>query len=79
MPAYITLLNFTDQGLKAVKDTAKRARAFQAHARKAGVKVREVYWTMGRYDAVLVAEARNEETIRAFSANEIARITRGMP
>ena len=37
MPAYISLLNFTDQGIRNVKETTKRARAFQEMAGKAGV------------------------------------------
>lgn len=63
MPAYITLVNLTEQGIRNVKDTTKRAKAFQAMAAKAGVKVREILWTMGRYDVVLVSEASDDETI----------------
>lgn len=63
MPAYISLLNFTDQGIQKIKDTTRRARAFQAMARKGGVRVKEVYWTVGRYDVVVIAEAPNDEAI----------------
>jgi uncharacterized protein with GYD domain len=63
MPTYITLLNFTDQGIRNIKNTTKRAKAFEAAAAQAGVKVKEIYWTMGRYDLVVVAEAPNDEAI----------------
>ena len=63
MPAYITLVNFTDQGVRNVKDTTKRAKAFQAIGGKAGIKLKEIYWTMGRYDVVVMTEAPDDETI----------------
>lgn len=63
MPAYITLMNFTDQGIRNVKETTKRARAFQEMAEKAGVQVKGIYWTMGRYDVVVITEAPDDETI----------------
>ena len=97
MPTYITLVNFTDQGIRNVKDTTKRAKAFQAGAEKAGVKVKAEYWAMGRYDIVIVTEAPDDETIsramlrlgsignvrtetlRAFSADEMDKILKGLP
>lgn len=63
MPTYITLVNFTDQGIRNVKDTTKRAKAFQTSAKKAGVKVKAEYWAMGRYDIVIITEAPDDETI----------------
>ena len=63
MPAYITLVNFTDQGVRNVKDTTKRAKAFQTIGGKAGVKLKEICWTMGRYDVVVMTEAPDDETI----------------
>lgn len=63
MPAYITLVNFTDQGVRNVKDTTKRAKAFQTIGGKAGIKLKEICWTMGRYDVVVMTEAPDDETI----------------
>lgn len=63
MAAYISLLNFTDQGIRNVKQTTQRAEAFQATAEKMGVKVREIYWTLGRYDVVGVIEAPDDEAV----------------
>jgi uncharacterized protein with GYD domain len=47
MPTYIVLGQFTDQGIRNVKETTKRAEAFKAMAKKAGATVKEVYWTLG--------------------------------
>ncbi len=63
MPHYVTLVNFTDQGAKSIKDTTKRAQNFRAAAEKADVKVKEMLWTMGRYDVVVICEARDDEAI----------------
>jgi uncharacterized protein with GYD domain len=58
-------MQFTEQGIKAVRDTCKRAAAFKASAEKLGVKVTGLYWTLGAFDGVIVCEAPNEETATA--------------
>ena len=63
MPTYIGLVKLTDQGIRNVKETTKRAKSFREMAEKAGVKAREILWTMGRYDIVLVVDAPNDETM----------------
>jgi uncharacterized protein with GYD domain len=63
MPTYISLFNFTEQGIRNVKETTKRARAFEAAAKKNGVRVKGIFWTMGRYDLVMVTEAPNDEAM----------------
>ncbi|MGH7352256.1 MAG: GYD domain-containing protein [Candidatus Methylomirabilales bacterium] len=63
MPTYISLLNWTDQGIRKVKETTKRAEALQVLAQKTKVKVREILWTMGRYDVVVIMEAPDDQTI----------------
>ena len=67
MAMYVSLLQFTEQGIRNVKDTIKRAAAATAEAEKMGVKVTESFWTMGAYDVVLLLEAPNDETVSAFS------------
>ena len=67
MAMYVSLLQFTEQGIRNVKDTIKRAAAATAEAEKMGVKVTESFWTMGAYDVVLLLEAPNDETASAFS------------
>jgi len=64
---YIGLLNFTDKGIHGVKETTKRAAAAKAAAKKFGVNMRGVYWTMGEYDLVCVLEADNEASLTAFN------------
>ena len=63
MSTYIWLVNWTDQGIRNVKETTKRAKSFKETAEKMGVNIREILWTMGRYDIVLVIDAPNDETI----------------
>jgi uncharacterized protein with GYD domain len=65
MPAYVATVRFTDQGLANVKDTTKRAAAFKSAAKKLGVKVQEVYWTLGPFDGLLIFDAPDEETATA--------------
>lgn len=97
MPTYVSLLNWTEQGIRNVKQTTQRAKAFQTMAQKMKVKVRQIHWTMGRYDVVVVLEAPDDEavsrlmlglsalgnmrseTLRAYSAQEMAQILKGIP
>jgi uncharacterized protein with GYD domain len=65
MPTYITMLNWTEQGIRNYKDTAKRAEAFGAAAQKLGAKLLNIYWTVGPYDLVAVVEAPDDETATA--------------
>ena len=66
MPTYIMLGSFTDQGVRNVKDSPKRAEAVRAAAKKFGVTVKDVYWTMGQYDTVLIADSPDEASMTAF-------------
>jgi uncharacterized protein with GYD domain len=66
MAYYVGLISFTDQGIRNVKDTVKRGDAAIAEAEKMGTKVVEEFWTMGAYDAVVVFEAPDDETMSAF-------------
>jgi uncharacterized protein with GYD domain len=50
MPTYIILANFTDQGIRNIKDSPKREDAFGKLCEKVGARVKEIYRTMGRYD-----------------------------
>ena len=67
MFTYIGLLNFTDKGIQSIKDSPKRAAAAQEAAKKFGVNLREVYWTMGEHDLVCVLEADSEASLTAFN------------
>ena len=63
MARYIALLTFTEQGAKNIKKSTLRAHAFDKLAARAGVKVEGQYWTMGRYDGVLVLSASDETKV----------------
>ena len=67
MITYIGLINFTDKGLQGIKDTTKRAATAKETAKKFGVNMREVYWTMGDCDIVCVLEADDESALAAYS------------
>ena len=67
MFTYIGLLNFTDKGIQTIKDSPKRAAAAKEVAKKYGVNMREVYWTMGEHDLVCVLEADSEASLTAFN------------
>jgi uncharacterized protein with GYD domain len=67
VPTYIALMNFTDQGIRSVKETTKRADAAKEAARKLGVDMKQIYWTVGQYDLVTVIEAPNDESATAFA------------
>lgn len=65
MATFISLVNFTQQGVRDFKDSPARAAKFKSMAKKAGVTVKDVYWTMGACDAVLVMEAADEKSVTA--------------
>ena len=67
MATYISLIQFTDQGIRNIKDTAKRGEAAIAEAEKMGMKIVEEFWTMGAYDVVVLFEAPDDETMSAFT------------
>jgi len=67
MAYYVTLVNFTDQGARTVRDTVKRADAFKAMAEKAGAKVQTMLWTLGEHDVVSIIEAPDDLAATALS------------
>jgi uncharacterized protein with GYD domain len=65
MPTYVATIKYTPQGVGGIAETTRRADAFKAAAKKMGVKVTAVYWTLGAFDGLLVLDAPNEETVAA--------------
>ena len=63
MARYISLLRFTEQGAKNIKKSTARAHAFYKLAAKSGVKVEAQYWTMGKYDGVIILSADSEKKV----------------
>jgi uncharacterized protein with GYD domain len=66
MSTYIVLTSFTDQGIRNVKDTTKRADAVKALAQKFGVTAKEFFWTLGSYDVVAIFEAPDDTSMTAL-------------
>jgi len=62
MPTYISLVQFTDKGIQAAKETTRRVSDWAAKVKSRGVTVKDMYWTLGQYDQVCVFEAPNDET-----------------
>lgn len=63
MARYIALLKYTEQGAKNIKKSTTRAHQFDKLAAKAGVTVEGQYWTMGRFDGVLILSASDEAKV----------------
>lgn len=63
MATYIVLGNFTDQGIRNVKETTRRADALREMAKKVGATIKEVYWTLGQYDVVTIVEAPDDGSL----------------
>lgn len=62
MATFISTIKFTQQGVKGIDDSTKRAAALKAAAKKLGAKVTNIYWTLGEYDGLLIMEAPDDET-----------------
>jgi len=67
MPTYIALTSFTEQGIRDVKNTTKRADAVKEAAKKFGCNMTHLYWTLGGYDLVGIIEAQDEMSATAFA------------
>ncbi|WP_104655692.1 GYD domain-containing protein [Ralstonia insidiosa] len=66
MATFLALLNFTDQGIRTIKDTTKRAAAARELAKAAGIDMRETYWTLGQYDLVVICEGPDDAAMTSF-------------
>ena len=62
MPTFVTLDNWTDEGIRNIKDSPKRRQAFEDRIISMGGKVKDAYLVMGEYDLVVVTEVPNDET-----------------
>ncbi len=62
MAKYISLLNWTDQGIRNAKETVNRANAARKAFESAGGKIIDIYWTLGQYDIVIISEIPDDES-----------------
>ena len=67
MATYVTLYNFTDQGIRNIKDNLKRVNAVKEAASQAGMQIKEVLWLQGQYDILAISEASDEIAATAFT------------
>jgi len=75
MATYISLLNFTEQGIRAIKDSPDRYGTFKAIAEKLGVTVKSFHYTVGRYDMVVIMEGSDEAvTTTLLKAGSIGNV-----
>ncbi len=65
MPTYVSLVNWTDQGVKGFKETVDRYESARDAMGQLGVSFKEIYWTVGPYDIVTVVEAPDDESATA--------------
>jgi uncharacterized protein with GYD domain len=63
MPTYVVLMNWTEQGIKAAKDTVNRYETARDAWESSGVTIRDIYWTIGPHDIVCTVDAPDDETL----------------
>jgi uncharacterized protein with GYD domain len=73
MAHFIVLASFTDQGIKQIKETIGRAEAFKDMARKSGVTVKDIFWTLGPHDIVAICEGPDDEAATALALSVASR------
>lgn len=64
---FICSINWTDQGIRSVKDFPKRAKAARDMAKKLGVEIKEIYLTSGESDLVAILETQNGDNVAKFA------------
>ena len=73
MPHYVILWNWTDQGIRSVKDSPKRLATFRAELEKVGGKLVGEYYTMGQYDGVVIVEEPSDETTLSILLDDASK------
>jgi uncharacterized protein with GYD domain len=66
MATYVVLAQFTDQGIRTIKNSPQRASQVEELAKSFGCDMKEVYWTLGHYDVVAIVDAPDEQSFTAF-------------
>lgn len=65
MATYTTLIKFTENGIKGIKDTCKRAEEFKSHCKKHGIELKQISWCLGAYDGLIQFDAPDDITATA--------------
>ena len=63
MPKYVVVGNFTQDGIQKIKDSPKRIEAARKQLKDLGGEIKAFYYTMGRYDFVVICKAPNDEAM----------------
>jgi uncharacterized protein with GYD domain len=63
MPTFILSLNWTDQGIRGVKDAPKRSQAAKELAKTLNVDIKQVYLTSGEHDLLLIVESASGDNV----------------
>ena len=85
MPTFISMLSWTDQGIRNVKDSPKRLHAAREAAKRLGVEIKQVFLTNGEFDLLAILEAPNGDDIAKLvlalgaQGNLRSRTVRGWP
>ena len=66
MPTFIIMMNWTEQGIRNIKDERKRAEQCRRTAKKLGVEIRQTYLTNGQFDLVCIVESANSDNVAKF-------------
>src|SRR6266436_5887060 len=67
MPTFILSLNWTDQGIRGVKEAPKRSEAAKELAKRLSVDIKQVYLTSGEHDLLLIAESASGDNVAKFA------------
>lgn len=63
---FVSLIKFTEQGMREIQKTTNRAASFKKRAKENGVKITEMLWLTGPYDGLVVFESADAETASAL-------------
>jgi uncharacterized protein with GYD domain len=72
MPTYVSLVNWTEQGVKDFRDTVRRAEDYRGLVEQSGGQLRQLLWTLGEYDLVVVTDFPDDETATAVLLQTVA-------
>jgi uncharacterized protein with GYD domain len=73
MPTYVSLLRYTEEGIKKIKESPTRLEAAKQSVRAMGGELKAFYLVMGQYDAVVISEAPDDEAASRFALATGAR------
>ena len=66
MATFISTIQFTEQGISNIHETIKRTNSIKRSTRAMGIKVKDIYWTLGLSDGVIIFQSEDDEAATAF-------------